>query len=313
MGVHLPYFTRISMNYSIARHHTNSCKKYIMRFFGNESQTCYTASMEDALSFAAQLAQRAGKMLLDYHQPTGVHTTVKDDRTAVTEADFAADQFIRSAIEDQFPQDGLVTEETSTVYPAGNRAVWVVDPLDGTTNFSLGLHYWGVSITRMLDGEPALAALYFPALDELFSAQRGGGARLNGQKLQVTPPDEDKPFSFFSCCSRTHRRYDVSIRYKTRILGSAAYGLSTVARGSAILAFESTPKIWDFAGSWLVTREAGGVILPLDGDSPFPLVPRCDYGSKSIPILAAATPEVWSHGRENIIPKASVQRRTRGD
>jgi myo-inositol-1(or 4)-monophosphatase len=262
-----------------------------------------TAAPVDVLQFAIALALKTGMLLLEHYQPTGSTAQLKADRTAVTAADLAADQLLQAEIWAAFPEDGILSEEGNTVYPADKPAVWVIDPLDGTTNFSLGLHHWGVSIARLVDGEPALGVLYFPLLEELFSAQRGGGAFLNGAPLRVIPPDPVRPFSFFSCCSRTHQRYHVSLRYKARILGSAAYGLATVARGSAALALEVTPKVWDFAASWLITREAGGVIAPLGGAAPFPLEAGSDYGGRVYPLLTAATPKLWSEGQAKITPK----------
>ena len=263
----------------------------------------YSAFMNEVQTFASQLAQRTGELLLSYYRPNGINTTLKEDRTAVTEADLAADRFISEHIRENFPDDGLLTEEANTIYPQDKSAVWVVDPLDGTTNFSLGLHYWGVSIARLLNGQPDTAALYFPLLGELFTAQRDQGAYLNGDQLHTKAPHEKQPFTFFSCCSRSHRQYDIKIRYKTRILGSAAYGLTTVARGSAVLAFEVTPKVWDLAASWLVTREAGGVIQVLDEHPVFPLSEGLDYSGKSFPILAAATPKLWAEGQSKITRK----------
>ena len=206
-------------------------------------------------------------------------------------------------IAQNFPNDGILSEEAGTIYPPNKHAVWIIDPLDGTTNFSLGLHYWGVSIARLMDGSPDLGVLYFPLLDELFTASKGAGAFLNGSQLIVKPPAPDQPTSFFSCCSRGNRFYNVEIRYKTRILGSAAYGLATVARGSAILAFEVTPKVWDFSASWLITQEAGGIIAPYEGDNPYPLIPGIDYAEKSYPLLTAASFELLAEGRKKITKK----------
>ena len=109
--------------------------------------------------------------------------------------------------------------------------------------------------------------------------------------------------AFFSCCSRTHRYYDVRVRYKARILGSAAYNLCTVARGVAVMGFEAPPKIWDIAGGWLVVSEAGGVVETLDGSRPFPLSSAEDYSQRKFPTLAAATQRLASLGREQITPK----------
>jgi len=254
----------------------------------------------DTIKFATQLAQETGKLLLNYYQPDGIATTFKSDHTVLTEADLAADRLLQSRIQEFFPDDGILSEEAGTTYPENKAGVWIIDPLDGTTNFSLGLHYWGISIARIVNGFPDLGVLYFPLLDELFIASRGTGSFMNGTQLKVNPPNPDRPTSFFSCCSRAYRYYDVDIRYKTRILGSAAYGLVTVARSSAVLAFEVTPKVWDFSASWLIIEEAGGLIAPLNGENPFPLVPGCDYGNKSFPLISAATPELLSEGRRKI-------------
>ncbi len=269
----------------------------------------YLCSM-NTLAFTVELAQATGQLLLDYYRPAGIAATLKADRTVVTEADLAADELLRDALTETYPDDGVLSEEAETIFPSGKNAVWVIDPLDGTTNFSLGLQHWGVSIARLVDGIPDLGVLCFPLLDELFAASRGNGAFLNNRRLEVSPPTPEQPTRFFSCCSRTVRHYEVSLRYKTRILGSAAYGLATVARGSAILAFEATPKIWDFAASWLIVEEAGGVIAPLTGESPFPLVPGTNYEKRSFSMLAAITPELWAEGRSKI-RKKSIQAESR--
>lgn len=255
------------------------------------------------LTFASNLAQQTGELLLEYFSPRGRKASFKPDRTVVTEADLAADRLITAAIQENFPDDTLLSEELHPEVGDETGAVWVIDPLDGTTNFSLGLHYWGTSIARLVGGWPQVAALYFPLFDELYSAQKGMGARFNSESLQIKPPDKSQPTSFFSCCSRTFRRYDVTVPYKTRILGAASYTLCAVARGSAILGFEATPKIWDIAGGWLVVKEAGGMVETLDGSQPFPLLPERDYGKRDYPILTAATHEEISMARSLITPR----------
>jgi myo-inositol-1(or 4)-monophosphatase len=252
------------------------------------------------LEFTTQLVKETGDLLLGYYQRFGIQSQFKSDRTVVTEADLAADQLLRDRISAAYPEDGILSEEAGTIYPTDKSQVWIIDPLDGTTNFSLGLHHWGISIAHLVDGSPDFGVLYFPLLDELFSASKGGGAYLNGRQLKVKPTSPSQPISFFSCCSRAYRYYDMDIQYKTRILGSAAYGLTTVARGNAILAFEVTPKVWDFSASWLITEEAGGLMANLDGHNPFPLTPGIDYESKSYPLLAAATPELLKEGKTKI-------------
>jgi len=259
--------------------------------------------MRNIIAFTTRLAKDVGYEILRYQKTRNIQTSLKSDQTLVTQADISADQKIRSSLMENFPKDGILSEEDNTIYPADKEYVWVVDPLDGTTNFSLGLHYWGVSIARLKNGSPDLAVLYFPLLDELITATKAGGAFLNDTQLQLKIHQPESPNTFFSCCSRTFRNYHVDIPYKPRILGSAAYGLCTVALGSAVLAFEVTPKVWDFSGSWLVVREAGGFISPLDGNSPFPLTPGTDYKSIKYPMLAAITQVKWDRTKTKINKK----------
>ncbi len=253
------------------------------------------------------MAQQAGALLQERFSLRGNRASLKPDRTVVTEADSLADRLIAQAIQERFPQDILLSEELHPVYYSKpSSRVWVVDPLDGTVNFSLGLPIWGVSVACLVEGFPEIGVLYFPMLGELYTCQRGKGAFFNSEALHIPPPDQNKPVSFFSCCSRTHRRYQVSVRYKTRILGSAAYTFCLVARGAAILGFEATPKIWDIASGWLLVTEAGGVVETLDGTQPFPLVPNIDYSQRPYPTLSAATGEVLSQARTQIIPLGDV-------
>ena len=178
------------------------------------------------LEFTTQLAQETGEILMSFYQRSGIQSQLKSDHTIVTEADHKADQYLRCQISQAYPEDGILSEEACTIFPANKTAVWIIDPLDGTTNFSLGFHYWGISIARVENGYPEIGVLYFPLLDELFTAVKGKGAYLNGDRLEVKPPNPSQFTSFFSCCSRTIRQYDIDLKYKTRILGSAAYGLS---------------------------------------------------------------------------------------
>ncbi|MBE9524266.1 MAG: hypothetical protein IMY76_04150 [Chloroflexi bacterium] len=256
------------------------------------------------LEFASKLAQETGDLLCRFYQPTGISANLKPDLTVVTEADIAADLYLREAINNSYPEDGILSEEADTTYSPQKSAVWIIDPLDGTTNFSLGLHYWGVSIARIVGNKPETAALYFPLLNELFTAQRGQGAFFNGHPLKIKPPDLSMPNTFFSCCSRAHKRYHIDIPYKTRILGSAAYDICSVARGSSILSFITTPKIWDLAAGWLVVKEAGGIIQSLEQENVFPLQPDLNYELKSYPLLVAATPQLATQGINKIQIKA---------
>lgn len=254
------------------------------------------------LPFAANLAKESGALLTEYFHRQSLSSELKSDHSLITEADLAADRLIRKAIRKEYPKDGILSEEEGTVYVDGYTNTWVIDPLDGTTNFSLGLHYWGVSIARLQEGYPEIAAVYFPLVDELYVAQQNQGAFLNGKPLQIKNPKVNTPNSFFACCSRTYKHYEVNIPYKTRSLGSAIYHLCAVAKSAAIIAFEATPKLWDLAGGWLIVQEAGGSIQAFKGKKPFPAQPGFDYAKKPIPTLATATLDLMNLGQEKLTP-----------
>ncbi len=252
------------------------------------------------LEFAIELAHKTGDLVKKYYQPGGIHASAKPDQTVVTEADLAADAFITQELKTNFPHDGIISEESSHHYVEQHSPTWVVDPLDGTTNFSLGLPVWGVSIARMVEGTPQLGVVYFPLINELYSSSRGSGAFLNNASITTRAPDPTQPMSFFACCSRSFRNFNISIPYKPRIMGSSVYSFCMVARGSALLAFDATPKIWDLAAAWLLVEESGGVIAPFDGLHPLPLTVGIDYSITSYTILAAANAKVLEFGRNKI-------------
>ncbi len=136
--------------------------------------------MDDPWVFAVKLALQAGNLLRTFYNPAGVAATAKADRTVVTEADLASDRMITQAIREHYPNDEIISEESSHQVQHAQSPIWIVDPLDGTTNFSLGLSLWGVSIARISNGYPELGAVYFPMINELYSARKGSGAFHHG-------------------------------------------------------------------------------------------------------------------------------------
>jgi len=263
------------------------------------------STSKSALTFSEELALQTGSLLKGYFHLEGSDPQVKADHTVVTQADLEADRFLRAAIQAEFPNDHILTEESglSEIDPA--RPLWVIDPLDGTTNFALGLHNWGVSIARLVDGYPDTAALYFPLHDELYSAQRGQGAALNRQPLTVRPLHPGMPTAFFTCCSTSLRTYELNVRYKFRLLGSAAYDFCLVARGAAIAGFQAIPKIWDIAGGWLVLEEAGGSAGLHPQGSPFPYFAGQTSTAIPYPTLMAANPELAARLNSAIVKKTA--------
>lgn len=266
--------------------------------------------MNDPLSIAVQCALQAGELLTKLFYSKELSIRLKDDATVVTQADYSSDQLIHQVIQESFPEDLILSEELQPAsFLTGNltdQAIWVVDPLDGTTNFSLGLHIWGILIARLVDGWPATSVAYFPLLKELYTAEKNQGAFLNQTPIKIEP-GKYRRLSFFSCCSRTHKNYSIEVPYKTRILGSSAYTFCTVARNISILGFEAAPKIWDISAPWLIVQEAGGVVEPFDNFMPLPLRSGVDYVHRSFPTLIAASTETLSLAKKWISPKSSRQ------
>ncbi len=260
-------------------------------------------ALEKRIIVADSIAIEVGDLLLEYFQREENRTETKKDQTLVTEADLAADGLITKTIQHQFTEDDIISEEGQT-QSLGQEYTWVIDPLDGTTNFSQRLHYWGVSIALLREGFPVYGILHFPAVSETFSARAGAGALLNNQPLTLSPGDHKRNHAFFMHCSRMHQQYRSGIPYKTRSLGAAAYHLCSVAKGTAILAFESRTHIWDFAAGWLIVTEAGGVVESYQQASPFPTQTDVDYNEINYPLIGAVDKGILEFAKTRITEKS---------
>lgn len=253
-----------------------------------------------AAGAAAQIARDAGELLMRHFCDESLTSDWKQDYSIVTEADVAADRLIADALASKFPSDAILSEELAPTSAAASRHTWVVDPLDGTTNFSLGVQHWGVSIARCDASGPDVGVMFFPALGEMYVASRGAGATMNGRPIHARAPSASRPLGMIACCARTPRFYHVNLPMKVRVFGSAAYTLACVARGSAAIGMETRPKIWDLAAGWCLVEEAGGAIETLDGSEPFPLHADREYAARSFAVLAAASPALLAQAREHI-------------
>jgi myo-inositol-1(or 4)-monophosphatase len=194
----------------------------------------------------------------------------------VTEVDVAVEQRFREMVSARFPGHAVLAEEMggSDLVPSG--ACWIFDPIDGTTNFAHGLPIFCSSLALEIDGIPEVAAVYDPTRRELFTAERGGGAFLNGQPIHVSPAER-----LVDAMLVTGFPYDVHRRVEeivglfgafvgraraVRRLGSAAIDLCYVAAGRMDGFWESDLKPWDIAGGALLVEEAGGRITGLAGE-----------------------------------------------
>jgi len=256
------------------------------------------------LQFATQLAQETGELLKTYFHTKGIQARLKADHSVVTEADIAANTLITDSIRSAYPDHEIISEEGATLSKNNDHSVWVIDPLDGSTNFSLGLHTWGVSIARLVGGVPDTAAICFPLLGEMYTSQRGQGAFLNDEPISEKSFDKDQPIRFLAMSSYSPQKHQIDLKkYKLRIIGSACYDLCLVACGAASVGFLAKPKIWDLASGWLIVKEAGRVIEPYHDAKPFPISPGIDYEVEDYPTLMAADRDLMKAARAGITPK----------
>ena len=244
----------------------------------------------EQLSEVHQLIDRVrSRQLQDFGQ---IASDVKPDGTLITECDRWSDAEIVNGLSLIAPGEGVLSEEGSQSVPS-SRAYWVVDPLDGTTNFAAGIPCWAISIARFVDGRPSEVFLDVPALNQRFVALRGRGATRNNEPL--SPETRSSGTSgCISLCSRSirvlQRKPDQPFPGKIRLFGVASLDLVSVALGQTVAALEATPKLWDLAAAWLVLDELGCPIRWLESD-PAQLPSGQDVSQLGFPMLAASS---WS-------------------
>jgi myo-inositol-1(or 4)-monophosphatase len=188
---------------------------------------------DGALEFARALAHDTGRFLL---ASFGAATAdIKRDGTLVTQFDLESDRRLSAAILTRYPSHTVLSEERDRVYK-GQEWCWVIDPIDGTTNYTWGYPCWGVLIGLLHDGYPVMGVAEFPHTHEQFYAVHGEGAWLNGSRLKTLQVDVDAqgrpqfaPTHLFACCTRTLNHGIPNVSMKVRLPGSAGYNLALVA------------------------------------------------------------------------------------
>jgi myo-inositol-1(or 4)-monophosphatase len=200
----------------------------------------------------------------------------KGEVDLVTEADERAEQTIKEVLQDAFPDYEILTEESGRLGGGGSEeARWIVDPLDGTTNYTHALPFFATSIALERNGEVVLGVVHDPMAEEMYTAERGQGATLNGQSIKVT--DTAELIRALLATSFSHaEEEDMSVGLDlfgrltnltrgVRQLGSGALDLCYVAAGRLDGCFERGLSAWDVAAGMLIVEEAGGKISDYQG------------------------------------------------
>ncbi len=248
------------------------------------------------LEVASTTAKRVGaQLLLDFGRVQGLE---KADGSLVTESDRWADAEIRSSIAAAFPEHAILSEEAEHRFTDA-QWTWIIDPLDGTTNFTRGIPLWGISIGLLYYGEPVFGYVYFPPINQAFHGYWAGnsgldlptGAYLNDRSIHVSQ-DEPGSNQFFSLCARSIQVWKPGFPCKIRMLGVATYNFLAVAAGTSLGGVEATPKIWDVAAVWAILHAAGGVWVSLRDEPTFPAIAGRDYENYALPSLIVSRTEL---------------------
>jgi myo-inositol-1(or 4)-monophosphatase len=228
--------------------------------------------MDQRLQFALEIARQAGKILRDGFGHTS-QIDLKGTVDLVTEFDLASERLIRSGIETAFPEDAILAEEEGSQGDGEYR--WLIDPLDGTTNFAHRMPVFSVSIAYARRDQALLGVVYDPMRDEMFHALDGQGAYLNGKRLAVSQTEgliNSLVVSGFPYDKHTHPENNLdhfaAVTLSTRgirRLGSAALDLCYVAAGRFDAYWELGLWPWDWGAGILLVREAGGLVTNMRG------------------------------------------------
>jgi len=227
--------------------------------------------MTSDLQLAVELAEQAGRLTLDYYSRKSLQVFSKRDATPVTEADRKAEELIRAAITARYPEDGLLGEEFDE-RPSANNRRWIIDPIDGTKAFIHRVPLYGVLIALEVDGLLKLGVVHFPALGELYHAERGSGAFLNGSPISVSSVSDINQATVLY----TEREYlldppslhpvDLLRRDANLVRGwGDCYGHMLVASGRAEVSVDKIMSPWDCAALIPVVIEAGGCCFDYRG------------------------------------------------
>lgn len=219
-------------------------------------------------------AQKAGDALLSLFNRTAI-LAEKADGDWVTQADLTSDQIIRDIIQSSQPGVRIVSEEDALQIPDRTGPTWVIDPLDGTYNFILGIPVFAIALTLVIDGRPVLAIVNQPFTRQLYVAQEGLGATLNAEKLSISPKEKSQLGTICYVLGYANRKEAAAdnllleLRHHSkRVLELWAPSLSwcLVAQEKVDSVICISPSEFDSMGSVLILKEAGGVVTSLESN-----------------------------------------------
>jgi myo-inositol-1(or 4)-monophosphatase len=251
----------------------------------------HLSRMLEVAVVSARLGGQRAMELVSYAK-----VSIKNNNEVVTEADKQCQQIIIDHIKENYPDHGFIGEEGAggkllKQPPRSNEPIWwVVDPIDGTTNFSHNILCFSVSVAVMHEGRPIVGVVFDPTTDSMFTAVKGGEPQFNSTRIAAG----DDPINQFACFGMdSHFENgpptgipEMMQRTRSRNLGSLALQLAYVAKGSLIGTTDTKSKLWDIAGGAFIVEQAGGTVTNRQGEKIWPM-DLDNYNGEKFSILAA--------------------------
>ncbi|MBI4036558.1 inositol monophosphatase [Candidatus Daviesbacteria bacterium] len=229
--------------------------------------------LQPTVKFIEQITRKAGRILLK-HQGSIVKVADRGSGDYTTQADLASENYLVTAVKRRFPDHQILTEEEGIKEVSLQKPCWIIDPLDGTRNFTFGIPLWVVSVAFYDQGEGQIGAIFCPRLNEFFLAQKGQGATLNGQPIHVSQKSTlDQAFlvtNYFYSPEAAGKNTAWLNSLSGRILAASILNCSLleicyIAAGRFDAGLYRGGKPWDWAAVKVIMEEAGGVMTKLDG------------------------------------------------
>lgn len=233
------------------------------------------SNYSNELDAAKRAARKASEVIQSFLNTHDFEINFKGKNDLVTDADLAAEEAILEVIREAFPQDQIMAEESAEEQVLPEKRTWLIDPIDGTTNFAHGFPVFCVSIAFWEQQQAKVGLVLEVNMDECFTAVRGGGAFLNGEKIEVSTIKDAKhsmigtgfPYNDLSLV-KNYLRFFEWLMHRTqgvRRPGSAAYDLCCLACGRYDGFYEYALNPWDIAAGSLIVKEAGGIVTDWQG------------------------------------------------
>ena len=232
-------------------------------------------------NFCILAAEEAGKFVMNYFDKDFEVFSKDTKNNLVTEVDKGCQELVKNKISNRFPDHSIIGEEDgSSSLRNSSEFTWVIDPIDGTTNFANGLPNFSISIGLLKNSEPIAGSIWIPWPNEnrclIFSTAKGEGSWIDNKKIDINNPQFSlgegaiSSYSSFSPIfgnkSRKIKPMNNRLRGDKRVIGSVAYEMAMLSKGVISFALLGPAFIWDFGAGLLLIKEAGGVVLELDNN-----------------------------------------------